>query len=545
MNPSVSFNTQLTTHAYLNDVPANQLLSALHGLLDDYRKEKSELIEFRALMINHGFKNLNHYFRANSVNATITSGDLKEKPAIELLKRDFWRQAVSLTNVMNIMPAKLKIEWAEQFEEGNQRVSENGFRSVKKYVGIPDFDETTVLPTIEGLLKDRNQFFRERVVGVFDSLSKSHLTNKPFGFSAKLILASVSDEDGEIHAIQSNYIEDLRIIVAFFHGHTNPEFNNNKSMLRCVFKTPGVWVEIDGGAIQLKGFKNGNLHISIHPEMAWKMNMVLAESLSDLIPSALRKPSEKTVKSYPLMSKTLHPGVCENLFRLVTEGKVTLHNGTHRIWVMNAFYKFESETLYCLYAIGGVLNEGKFAVEFDYDPAEALKHMGFVGVIPEKISHQFYPSPEVISRVVDDLLDYESGETLCEPEAGRGDLLRFIPADPDDVTVVEISELYCRVLRSRFSNVVKADFLEWSRSAPRFDKIVMNPPFSDGRALAHLEAASRLVKKRLVAVLPASLKDKKLLGSEYNEQWFENTFDDVFEGTAVSVAILIVEPATF
>lgn len=48
-------------------------------------------------------------------------------------------------------------------------------------------------------------------------------------------------------------------------------------------------------------------------------------------------------------------------------------------------------------------------------------------------------------------------------------------------TCVEISELHAKVLQAKgFANVINADFIEWAVSAPKFDRVVMNP-FSDGR----------------------------------------------------------------
>ena len=59
---------------------------------------------------------------------------------------------------------------------------------------------------------------------------------------------------------------------------------------------------------------------------------------------------------------------------------------------------------------------------------------------------------------------------------------------PTDQTIcVEISPLHCRVLEARLT-VEQADFIKWAEiTNQRFDKVVMNPPFSEGRAKAHVE----------------------------------------------------------
>lgn len=542
MHTSIISQMNLICPSGLNVIAADALSDELNALLVRFKEEKQSLVTFREMMISNGFQHLNHYFHANGVNVIVSQSDLNQKHAFELLKRNFWRQAVRMTNVMVVMPAKLKQRWEEQFEEGHQRITVDDRVDVKKYVGIPEFDESTVIPTLTGLLKDRHQYFCERVTGVFNALSKSHLTNKPFGFSSKLILANVMDENEQVRTLQANYIEDLRVIIAFFHGHHNPEFSANKRLISDLFRTTGEWNAIDGGAILVKSFKNGNLHLRIHPDLAWRMNLILAENMSNIIPSVLRKPEQKRPKEFMVLTKTLLPAVCENLHSLICEAKIKRCGEGFRVWTTSEFWRAHNETINCLSALGGVINTGGFTVDFDYNPTEVIRYVAFVGILPEKVSHQFYPSPEVISRVVDDLLEYEEGEEICEPSAGRGDLLKFINADASDITVVEISKLYCRLLKEKYSNVINADFLQWASLAPRFDRIVMNPPFSDGRAEAHLLAASRLIRKRLVAVLPASLKGKKLLGEQFRETWFDNEYTNVFEGTGVTVAIIVVEP---
>ena len=77
---------------------------------------------------------------------------------------------------------------------------------------------------------------------------------------------------------------------------------------------------------------------------------------------------------------------------------------------------------------------------------------------------------------------------------------------PTDQTIcVEISPLHCRVLEAKGLTVEQADFIKWAEiTNQRFDKVVMNPPFSEGRAKAHVESAATLVNMggRLVAILP-------------------------------------------
>lgn len=125
------------------------------------------------------------------------------------------------------------------------------------------------------------------------------------------------------------------------------------------------------------------------------------------------------------------------------------------------------------------------------------------GLIPDAKSHQFYPTPRVIAEYVAKAVDLKSGETLLEPEAGRGDLLAYIEANPEDVTCIEIAPLFADILVGKgYVNTICCDFMKWSADNAdyQFDKIVMNPPYSLGRhkehtlaGLGHLKVGGRLV----------------------------------------------------
>nr|WP_256371785.1 methyltransferase [Erwinia tracheiphila] len=107
-------------------------------------------------------------------------------------------------------------------------------------------------------------------------------------------------------------------------------------------------------------------------------------------------------------------------------------------------------------------------------------------------------------------------------------------------TCVEISPLHCRVMEAKGHNVIEADFLAWAYvTAQRFDVVVMNPPFSEGRPVAHLNAAAELVKNggRLAAILPVGSDRKKLLpGWDYS---WSAPMEGMFAGTSVRVVRLM------
>lgn len=49
--------------------------------------------------------------------------------------------------------------------------------------------------------------------------------------------------------------------------------------------------------------------------------------------------------------------------------------------------------------------------------------------IPDRQSHQFYPTPESVARAASELAAIGEGDQVLEPSAGHGDLAAFLPVD--------------------------------------------------------------------------------------------------------------------
>jgi len=72
------------------------------------------------------------------------------------------------------------------------------------------------------------------------------------------------------------------------------------------------------------------------------------------------------------------------------------------------------------------------------------------------------------------------------------------------------------------------------------DRIVMNPPFSEGRWHAHVEHAASMLAPtgKLVAILPSGAKNRDGLLPGFTKEW-HGPFDGEFAGTSVSVVMLV------
>jgi hypothetical protein len=189
-----------------------------------------------------------------------------------------------------------------------------------------------------------------------------------------------------------------------------------------------------------------------------------------------------------------------------------------------------------LESIGGVKQKAGYYL-FDYDPKRIVNEIIASGCVPDHKSHQFYPTPQELAELAVSYADIGDGMTVLEPSAGQGGIADYLPAGS---MLIEVSGLHCEILKEKgHSNVVQGDFLNLSLG--KFDRIVMNPPFSSGRWQAHIEHAASLLAEggRLVAILPASARNSEVLPS-LQKTW-SAVFENEFAGTGVSVVILVAD----
>lgn len=476
--------------------------------------------------------------------------------AIAHLNSTFWSRALGMTDVYTYMPAKRREEWNEQIRNPRgkkaARLHEWDIKSGKvqkewDIEPLPDFEEDTVRSTLAALLHSRSQFFGERVDGIFTNLSGDHVTNQPQGFSKRMIIWASHKRE---------YINDLRAVVAKFMGRTDePTYNTTSQLLNAADRQSGQWMNIDGGSMRIRTYKKGTAHFEIHPDMAWRLNCVLASMHPMAIPAEFRQKPKKKAKDFLMMQRPLPFAVVDAIADLrrvntrayrnsfdnrIVEPKTTNPNSFEH---QSSYREVGSEVAKVLEAIGAArFKVGGFEwFEFDFDPRDVLDQIITSGCIPDQRAHQFYPTPVKLAEVLIDMAEIEDDSICLEPSAGIGGIADLMPKDR--TTCVEISSLHCKVLEAKGFKTVASDFIAFADSVkyPVFDRVVMNPPFSDGRARAHVEAAGSLVMQggKLVAILPSGMRHKDILPGW--DVWWSNIYENEFDGTTIDVVILVAD----
>lgn len=508
------------------------------GLVGQYQSVRNRVEQFAAQFEGDDLAPIIGYFFDGNMDRSWhripdLSKTFKADGAIAALNSEYWQRALNLTDVYDAMPQKRRDEW-------NEWVRENK---------CPDFEEETVRATLEDLLVSRAKFFAERVDGIFRALSREHVTNCPEGFRKRMILY-VFDNIGLTHTSNMGHLTDLRKIIARFMGRDEPHYSSTDQIAKACGRNTGQWVTIDAGAMRMKVFKKGTAHLEVHPDMAWRLNAILSQLYPNAIPSSFRTKPKRKAKSFELMDRPLPfevIGLLGSLEQAVEPtGEIGGWNtryrrvpdcarfrGAHH--VDNAIRR-EAEKV--LEAIGGVRTD-RNDHQFDYDYQPVLDEILTSGCVPHQQSHQFYPTPGELALEAVKLAEIGPGDQCLEPSAGTGGIAAHMPLDRTQC--VEVSKLHCSVLEAKGFSTINADFLAWTEKMPhlKFSRIVMNPPYSQGRWKHHTEAASRMLGKagRLVAILPASAKNKfDLDGFDCS---YSRVYENQFSGTSTAVVFLI------
>ena len=497
----------------------------LDGLLGQYQASRRHIEQLGALVNGGDLANVVHYFIEGNAGDDRLHRSLYVDKLFEVagargaLNSAYWSKALALTDVLDQMPQKRRDEWFASIKDQN----------------APDFDETTVRDTIMGLLNMRQQFLAERVDGIFRGLSGEHVTNAPEAFGKRMILAYVLDSYGYTCHGRAGLINDLRCVVAKFMGRDEPKHYVSSRLVDTLKSRWGEWVRIDGGALRIRLYKKGTGHLEVHPDMAWRLNSILAHMHPLAIPAQFRKKPAKRSKEFKTIDRPLPFAVLELLSEQQPRGgPIKAFSFPYNAKENRAAY---DEAVRVLVSIGGVPETGGLRFAFEYVPFDVIREICTSGCVPDQQSHQFYPTPASVAQAAAELAAIGEADRVLEPSAGHGDLAEFLPIER--TRCVEVSELRCSVLKARGFDTVQADFIDWaSTTGDRFDRIVMNPPYSEGRWRAHTEAAATLVRAggRIVAVLPASARNSFELPGFLCE--WSKVYENEFAGTSVSVAIL-------
>ena len=507
------------------------------GLLGQYRGMRARIETVAELIEGETAAAISYFLEGNGRSrdgVPVVDALFKLDGAVAALNSAYWAKAMQLTDVLDLMPQARRDAWHASIREHK----------------CPDFDEATVRATLEDLLGQRHTFLAERVDGIFRGLSGEHVTNSPSGFGKRMIVSCVLNDMGYENSSKCGLINDLRCVIGRFMGRDEPGYNASTGLIRSLRGRWGEWVSVDGGALKVRLYRKGTAHIEVHPDVAWRLNSILAHLYPLAIPAQFRQRPARKPKNVPLIQRPLPFSVVDYLatgkqaYRLV---KTDDFRNPYRKELVRHAVDFErydrekagkhsrAEAESILESLGREVCRGLVSVRL----RSVLRVGGGCGIGLRSRSARPPVLPD--ARRTRGPCRRACGNRSQGPVPGaqRGDRQSGRSHAQDRTVCVEAAQLRCEVLRAKGHEVEQGDFLSFARGG--FDRIVMNPPFDQGRWRAHVEHAVRQLAPggRLVAILPAAAR-KQEVGPGLRCCW-HGPYDNQFPGTSASVVVLVVE----
>lgn len=170
--------------------------------------------------------------------------------------------------------------------------------------------------------------------------------------------------------------------------------------------------------------------------------------------------------------------------------------------------KLYQDVAKALELIGGKWKGGKiFGFVFATDPTDLLYQIANGESRNLKKEFQFFATPETLADKLVYLANISSYDTILEPSAGQGAIIKAInkvcDVVPDCFELMDVNVTVLNKSGLRF-NFVGSDFLK--HSGKTYNKIIANPPFSKNQDIDHIKEMYKCLSPngRLVCITSES-----------------------------------------
>lgn len=168
----------------------------------------------------------------------------------------------------------------------------------------------------------------------------------------------------------------------------------------------------------------------------------------------------------------------------------------------------------------------------------------------------YFPTPNIITDQLIELAEIENDMSILEPSAGNGNIMESITnyTKQNNITIhlkgLELNFGLVDILKLKQYQVKQGDFLELTHHS-MYDRIIMNPPFSNLQDIDHVLHAFNCLKDggKLVAIMSEgsffrndkkSLQFREFLSNHgYSIELDSGAFKD--SGTMVKSRIVIID----
>lgn len=201
--------------------------------------------------------------------------------------------------------------------------------------------------------------------------------------------------------------------------------------------------------------------------------------------------------------------------------------------------KLYQEVAKSLKLIGGKWKGGKvFGFVFDVDPTDLLEQIANGEKRNLKKEFQFFATPEKLADELVHLADLNQHDTILEPSAGQGAIIKAInkvcDVVPDCYELMDINTIILNKSGLCF-NLIGDNFL--NHSSKSYSKIIANPPFTKNQDIDHLKEMYNCLSPggRLVCITSESWVN----GNQKKQTGFKNWLIEI------GAEIIDIERGTF
>ena len=185
------------------------------------------------------------------------------------------------------------------------------------------------------------------------------------------------------------------------------------------------------------------------------------------------------------------------------------------------------EVAKALELIGGKWKGGKImGFVFVTDPTDLLDQIANGEKRNLKKEFQFFATPEKLADELVYLADLKQHDTILEPSAGQGAIVKAInkvcDVVPDCFELMDVNTLILKKSGLSF-NLIGEDFLK--NEGKTYSKIIANPPFTKNQDIDHLKAMYNCLSRggKLVCITSESWVN----GSQKKQVEFKNWLDEI------------------
>lgn len=148
-----------------------------------------------------------------------------------------------------------------------------------------------------------------------------------------------------------------------------------------------------------------------------------------------------------------------------------------------------------LIGLGGRWHTGKQSHVFDESPNAVVAQIVDSGFIATAKDYEFFPTPESLVQTMIEESGMQPGMTVMEPHGGSGAIASAMAnvVGHGNVICYELWELNVKSLTALGFKVEQTDFLHVTPERVA-DVVLLNPPFSHGKDIAHVTHALKFLK---------------------------------------------------